>query len=102
MTDRMNRAGLKVAPALVQFIETEALPGTGIDTEAFWRGVAAIYARFAPENRALLATRDRIQAQIDGWPAGRTATPIDQTAYHTFLRNTGYPVAAPPPSPPPP
>src|SRR3546814_7969401 len=61
------------------------------------RGVAAIYARFAPENRALLATRDRIQAQIDGWHAGRTGPPIDQTAYQTFLREIGSLVDAPAP-----
>ncbi len=97
MTDRIERAGLKVAPALAQFIEAEALPGTGIDAAAFWRGVAAIYARFAPENRALLATRDRLQAQIDGWHAERTGTPIDQTAYQAFLREIGYLVDEPAP-----
>ncbi|MCM8730501.1 malate synthase G [Hephaestia sp. GCM10023244] len=97
MTDRINRAGLNVAPALAQFIEAEALPGTGIEAEAFWRGVAAIYARFAPENRALLATRDRIQAQIDGWHAERAGSPIDQTAYQAFLREIGYLVDEPSP-----
>src|SRR3546814_10227857 len=78
-------------------MESEERPGTGIDTEAVGGGVSAIYARFAPENRALLATRDRIQAQIDVWHAGRTGTPIDQTAYQTFLREIGYLVDAPAP-----
>src|SRR3546814_18996681 len=78
MTDRMNRAGLKVAPALVQFIETEALPGTGIDTDAFWRGVSALYSRFSPANSAMLDTLDRIQAPIDGWYAAHPRTPNDQ------------------------
>ena len=54
----IDKAGLRVAERLVHFLETQALPGTGIDPADFWRGVAAIYARLAPENRARLARRD--------------------------------------------
>ena len=91
MTDR---AGLTVAPELAAFIEERALPGTGIDADAFWSGVAAIFARFAPENRALLATRDRMQAAIDAWHGEH---PFEPAAYEAFLREIGYLLPEPEP-----
>ena len=65
------RAGLQIAGELAAFLEAEALPGTGIEADAFWTRVAAIFARFAPENRRLLAIRDDLQARIDAWRGGR-------------------------------
>ena len=86
----LERAGLKVAASLANFIEDEAIPGTGIETGAFWHGVADIYARFAPANAALLRKRDELQARIDGWHRGRPGEPIDPDAYQAFLREIGY------------
>ncbi|MCP3733729.1 malate synthase G [Sphingomonas sp. RP10(2022)] len=89
-----NRAGLSIAPELATFLEERALPGTGIDPAAFWTGVAAIFADFTPANRDLLATRDRLQAAIDGWHRDNA---FDATAYEAFLRDIGYLVAEPAP-----
>ncbi|UXC91709.1 malate synthase G [Sphingobium sp. RSMS] len=97
MTSMTDRAGLKVAQQLATFIEERALPGTGIDAGAFWRGAAAIFAQFAPENAALLAKRDAIQAQIDGWHRERAGQPVDAAAYQAFLRDIGYLVPEPAP-----
>jgi len=97
MTSMTDRAGLQVAQALASFIEERALPNTGIDADAFWRGVAAIFAQFAPENAALLAKRDSIQAQIDAWHQERAGQPIDAAAYQGFLREIGYLVPEPAP-----
>jgi malate synthase len=93
----IEKAGLQVAEALVDFIEQQALPGTGIDAGAFWAGAAAIFARFAPENAALLAKRDALQAAIDAWHQGRAGTEIDPVAYQAFLREIGYLVPEPAP-----
>ena len=93
----MTAPASQVAPPLAAFIEERALPGTGIDADAFWRGVADIFARFAPENRALLAERDALQAQIDAWHDARAGKPIDPAAYQAFLREIGYLVAEPAP-----
>jgi malate synthase len=90
----MTHAGLTIAPELAAFIEDRALPGTGLEPQTFWTGVAAIFARFTPENRALLATRDRLQAQIDAW---HQANAFDLDAYHTFLTDIGYLVPEPAP-----
>ncbi len=93
----IDRAGLQVAAPLARFIEERALPGTGLDAEDFWRGVADIYARFAPENAALLAVRDTLQARIDAWHDERAGRPIDQSQYQAFLREIGYLVDEPAP-----
>ncbi|MFA7440813.1 MAG: malate synthase G [Sphingomonadaceae bacterium] len=97
MTDMLRRAGLEIASSLVNFIENKALPGTGVVPEHFWKGVADIFATFAPENRKLLAKRDELQAQIDAWHKERAGQPIDPAAYQTFLREIGYLVPEPAP-----
>jgi len=91
----MPRAGLEVAGELAAFIEAEALPGTGLEPDAFWTGVAAIFARFAPENRRLLAVRNDLQARIDAWHLARRGAAHDGAASEAFLREIGYLVAEP-------
>ena len=97
MTDLQTRAGLQVAASLANFIEQQALPGTGVEPEKFWSGLANIFAKFAPENRALLAERDRIQAEIDRWHRDRQGQPLDAASYQKFLRDLGYLVDEPAP-----
>ncbi|WP_136162723.1 malate synthase G [Sphingomonas flavalba] len=96
MTEYVAIAGLKVAAPLADFVNREALAGVGVDPDAFWRGAAALLEKFAPENRALLATRDRLQAQIDAWHDARAGQPVDHAAYRDFLREIGYLVDVPP------
>ena len=91
------RAGLSVADELVRFIEQQALPGTGIAADAFWAGMADILARFAPENAALLAKREDLQAKIDAWHVARAGKPLDIAEYQAFLRDIGYLVPEPAP-----
>jgi malate synthase len=93
----VDRAGLRVAESLARFVDDQALPGTGIDPAGFWAGTAAIFARFAPENAALLATRDALQARLDDWHRARAGQPIDPAAYQAFLHEIGYLVPAPAP-----
>jgi malate synthase len=97
LNDRIDRHGLMVAAPLAKFIEEGALPGLAIDAEAFWAGTAAIFHRFAPDNRALLATRDALQAQIDAWHDARRGKPIDPAEYSSFLTEIGYLVPEPAP-----
>ncbi len=91
------RAGLEVAPELVALIEDEVLPGLDLAVPAFWSGVADIFARFAPENRRLLAVREGLQASIDTWHRSRRGQPHNPVATETFLREIGYLVTEPVP-----
>jgi len=93
----IKRDELSLDPELVRLIESEILPGTGIEADRFWQGAAAIFARFAPENADLLGHRDRIQARIDAWHEDRAGRPIDRAAYQAFLREIGYLVPEPAP-----
>jgi malate synthase len=97
MTDMQSRAGLSVAASLTNFIERKALTDTGITPEKFWNGLADIFAKLAPENRALLAERDRMQARIDAWHRDHKGQPLDSQKYQSFLREIGYLVDEPAP-----
>ncbi|MCS6853199.1 MAG: malate synthase G [Elioraea sp.] len=94
---RITLGGLSVARELAAFVAEEAIPGTGLATEAFWRGFAALLAELAPRNAALLAERDRLQGEIDAWHRARRGRPHDPHTYEAFLRAIGYLVPPPPP-----
>jgi malate synthase len=97
MSDRVEKSGLKVDAALAAFVEREVLAPLGRDTAQFWSGFAALLGRFVPVNRALLAKRDELQAQIDAWHLARAGKPLDSQEYQAFLREIGYLVPEPAP-----
>jgi malate synthase len=90
MTDRVGKAGLQVAAELVEFIETLALPGTGISAEVFWEGLSSTVAEFHPRIQAALEIRADFQSQIDAWHVERRGQAHDAAAYEAFLREIGY------------
>jgi malate synthase len=90
MTERTSCKRLQVATELHQFIEGEALPGTGVASDAFWSGFDKLVHDLAPKNRALLAERDRLQAELDDWYRQNPGPVKDAGAYQAFLRKIGY------------
>src|SRR5581483_9505404 len=90
MTERVATGNLRVAKVLYDFINNEALPGTGIDSDSFWAGVDKVVTDLGPRNSELLARRDDLQAQIDKWHRQRVIEPIDADAYERFLVDIGY------------
>jgi len=81
---------LRVATVLHDFITAEALAGTGIEADAFWTGLGQLVAELGPRNRELLATRDRLQEQIDEYHRAKAGQPLDAAGYERFLREIGY------------
>ena len=81
---------LRAARELYDFVNHEALPGTGVPADAFWEGLDAIVHDLAPRNRELLAFRDTLQAKIDAWHRERRGRAFDLKAYKAFLREIGY------------
>jgi malate synthase len=96
-SDRTDCAGLAVDAALARFVEAEVLAPLGRDPAAFWQGLASLLERFVPRNRALLARRDALQAQIDAWHQDRAGKPHDADEYRAYLEEIGYLVPEPEP-----
>ncbi|SIE79834.1 malate synthase G [Mycobacteroides abscessus] len=95
MSDRVDVGNLRVARVLYDFITNEALPGTGVDADAFWAGVDKVVTDLAPRNRELLERRDDLQTQVDRWHRQRAIEPLDGAAYQDFLTEIGYLVPEP-------
>jgi malate synthase len=89
--------GIEVDPALKRFIEEEAIPGTGIDRDAFWFGFSALLRDLTPENLRLLRKRQDLQERIDARNlelGGRAPDPAEE---EEFLREIFYLVDPPAP-----
>lgn len=95
MTARTTCHRLQVATTIYRFIEDRVLPDTGIASRDFWAGFDAIAHELAPKNAALLAERDRLQSELDGWHRAHPGPIADMPAYRAFLERIGYLVPAP-------
>jgi malate synthase len=85
-----DRAGLQVETTLCSMIEENALPGTGIDADRFWRALAALVKDFGPRNKALLEKREDIQQSIDNYHREMAGQPFNLVGYQSFLEEIGY------------
>ena len=90
MSENYRQGKIEVAAILHRFIETEVLAGLGLDPKTFWADLEKFLADLAPRNRALLARRDALQAQIDAWHRDRRGQDFDAAGYKTFLTAIGY------------
>ncbi len=88
MTARIQQGNLSIAKELYDFIENEALAGTGVDSATYWKNFEQVVSDLTPKNKELLAKREELQAQIDEWH--RNNPGFDKTAYQAFLREIGY------------
>jgi malate synthase len=87
---RIERNGLQIASVLVDFIEQQALPDTGVTADAFWSGLSSLAHDLGPKNRALLEKRASLQKQIDAWHKANREMPINVDTYKAFLMEIGY------------
>jgi len=95
MTSRTRIHGLDVDTALARFIDDQVLPAVGVDRARFWQGFDAIVRELSPKNAALLAERDRLQSELDGWHKKNPGPIRDLAAYRGFLEQIGYLVPHP-------
>ncbi len=95
MTPRITVHGLQVAAELYRFIEDKVLPGTGVNSAAFWKAFDAIVRDLAPKNLELLEHRDRLQWKMDTWHKANPGPIRDIAAYRAFLESIGYLVPPP-------
>ena len=90
MPERVERDGLQVDRILADFIDTQALPGTGVSPDVFWKGMSDLIHTLGPKNRALLDRRAELQTKLDDWHTARLNQPHDHEAYKAFLKDIGY------------
>ncbi|MDV2455351.1 malate synthase G [Acinetobacter towneri] len=87
MTARIQKGKLAIAKELYDFIENEALPGSGLDSDTYWKNFEQVVVDLSPKNKTLLAKRDELQAKIDEWHRNNT---FELEAYKAFLTEIGY------------
>ncbi|SDE00886.1 malate synthase G [Kordiimonas lacus] len=90
MTDRIEENGLWIAQELHSFIENEALPGSGIEAQVFWAGLADLVNTYGPKTKQALAHREDLQARIDAWHKKHPGPNYDFADYKAFLKDIGY------------
>ena len=52
---------LKIDESILNFVNDEAIPGTNIDKDLFWKGFDEAVHKLSPINRKLIKKRDDIQ-----------------------------------------
>src|SRR5690554_139416 len=95
MTERVQVGGIQIAKNLYDFVNNEAIPGTGVDADKFWAEFDKIVNELAPRNRELLAKRDALQEKMDAWNRDHKGQKLDMAEYKAFLKEIGYLVDEP-------
>ncbi|TMP80121.1 malate synthase G [Pseudoalteromonas phenolica] len=93
MSATVQQAGLAIDQQFYDFVNQQALPGTGLQAEAFWQGFADLVNELTPINKSLLTKRDTLQLQIDAFH--KQQGQWDAEAYKSFLSEIGYLVPEP-------
>ena len=81
---------LSVSNILLDFVNKELLPGTGISSNQFWKGFSKTIHELSPKNKKLLEVREKIQKSIDSFHLEGKEKKFNFKEYKTFLQKTGY------------
>ena len=86
----IKKGNLKINSALLDFINQEAIPGTEVKVEDFWKKFDNTIHELAPINKSLIEKRENIQKQIDQWHLDRKGKEIIKDEYTKFLKSINY------------
>ncbi|ROO25822.1 malate synthase G [Salinisphaera orenii] len=89
MTERIEKAGLQIGKPLHDLIE-KALPGTGVEPDAFWQTLADLVAEFGPRNAGLIKHRRDVQETLDKWHREHRGDAFDFGEYKQLLEELEY------------
>ena len=81
---------LKVDENLLDFIDNEVIPGTGIDPKKFWSEFDKSIHELSPKNKELIQKRNDIQKKIDQWHLSKKGSNFDKSEYIDFLKSINY------------
>jgi len=88
-TNYVKVGNLQVAENLYDFINNEALPGSGVEKDEFWLQFENLVYELTPINKNLLKRRDEIQQKINEWHKEHR-NKFNFEAYKSFLQEIGY------------
>lgn len=89
MSKYVKVGSLQVAQDLYEFVNNEAIPGSGLTSEQFWIDFEKLITDLTPENKALLARRDELQHKINEWHQEHKER-FNSEQYKSFLQEIGY------------
>ena len=81
---------LQISEELLKFVNDEAIPGTDLDIDKFWKGFDDAVHNLTPINKKLLKKRDDIQKKIDEWHLQKKGSNFNKDEYFNFLKSIGY------------
>ncbi len=90
MSQKTAVGNLQVSTELYNFINEEAIPGTGINAAGFWSQLDQMIHDLMPKNAALLERREDLQQQINEWHLANRDSGFDFPVYKDFLKEIGY------------
>ena len=85
-----EKNGLKISTKLFDFINNEAIPGTGIKSDNFWNSFGEAVHELAPINKNLIQKREDVQKKIDEWHKKNKGKELNKKEYTDFLRSISY------------
>ena len=85
-----EKNGLKISTKLFDFINNEAIPGTGIKSDNFWNSFGEAVHELAPINKNLIQKREDVQKKIDEWHKKNKGKELNKKEYTDFLTSISY------------
>ena len=86
----IKKNGLKINSKIFEFINTEVLPGTKIESDDFWNKFEKIVHELSPINKSLIKKREIIQKKIDEWHTNKKNKDLNKREYTNFLKSISY------------
>ncbi len=81
---------LKIDENLIKFINEDAIPGTALNKEHFWKEFSNVVHELTPINKNLIKKREEIQKKIDAWHLSNKDSLLDKKKYTEFLKSINY------------
>jgi malate synthase len=88
--NKIKKGNLIISSLLLEFIDKEVIPGTGVNVDEFWRKFDSVVHELTPINKALIEKREAIQKQIDAWHLANRDKNFNKEEYIRFLKSINY------------
>jgi len=88
--DKIKKGNLIIDSILLDFVNKEAIPETGINAEDFWSKFDLAVHELEPINKALIEKRENLQKKIDEWHLANKGKKLNKDEYIKFLKSINY------------